>query len=71
MARCWSTHAATDRITDAMRTLLTDDALHAELVAQALGRPTRTWDDYASETWAVLMADRVTALSSAESQDSA
>ncbi len=56
-------------ITDAMRTLLTDDKLHAELVAQARSRPTRTWDDYASETWAVLMTDRVTALSSAESQD--
>ena len=44
-------------IIDAMRSLLTDDALHAELVNQARNRPVRTWEDYARETWEVLMAD--------------
>jgi glycosyltransferase involved in cell wall biosynthesis len=39
---------------DAMRTLLTDDHLHAELAGQARSRPPRTWDDYADEVWAAL-----------------
>jgi len=47
-------------ICDAMRLLLNDDALHAELVAQAKSRPARTWEDYAAATWAVLTAERVT-----------
>ncbi|SDP04566.1 Glycosyl transferases group 1 [Nakamurella panacisegetis] len=42
-------------IVDAMRRLLTDDALLAELTRQAENRPVRTWDDYATETWAALM----------------
>ncbi len=42
-------------LTDAMRRLLTDDELHAELAAQARARPARTWDDYARATWALLV----------------
>ena len=38
-------------ITDAVRRLLTDDELHAELVGQCAVRPARTWDDYARELW--------------------
>jgi glycosyltransferase involved in cell wall biosynthesis len=38
-------------IADAMRTLLTDDDLHAELTAQARSRPVRTWDQYAEQVW--------------------
>ncbi|WP_159081423.1 glycosyltransferase family 4 protein [Nocardioides sediminis] len=44
-------------IADAMRRLLTDDDLLAELEAQARSRPSRTWDDYARETWAVLVGE--------------
>lgn len=36
---------------DAMRRLLVDDELHAELVAQARAREPRTWEDYARELW--------------------
>jgi len=43
-------------LADAMRRLLTDDDLHAELVAQARSRAPRTWDDYAAELWKVLVA---------------
>jgi hypothetical protein len=38
----------------ALDSLLTDDALHARLSAQAATFPTRSWDDYAAETWAYL-----------------
>jgi glycosyltransferase involved in cell wall biosynthesis len=48
-------------IADQMRRLLTDDQLVAELRAQALRRPTRTWDDYAAELWAALADPRPTA----------
>ena len=41
-------------ITDALRRLLTDDALHAELSAQARALPQRSWEDYAVETWEFL-----------------
>ncbi|QIK75955.1 glycosyltransferase family 4 protein [Nocardioides piscis] len=44
-------------IADAMRRLLTDEALLADLVRQARNRPSRTWDDYAAETWSVLVGD--------------
>ncbi len=44
-------------IADAMRDLLTDDALLAQLESQARARPSRTWDDYARETWSVLVGD--------------
>ncbi len=40
-----------DDIAAAVRRLLTDDALHAELSDQARARPTRSWDQYAEETW--------------------
>ena len=43
-------------LTDAMRRLLTDPSLHAELVAQARARPVRTWDEYARETWSLLVS---------------
>lgn len=49
-------------VTDAFRRLLQDDELLAELVAQARSRPSRTWDDYASQTWDRLMAPPRTAL---------
>jgi hypothetical protein len=41
-------------IAAAMRTLLTDDAVHAELRAQAVARPPRSWDDYARDVWGTL-----------------
>jgi glycosyltransferase involved in cell wall biosynthesis len=43
-----------DALLDAMRRLLTDDALIAELEKAARQRPVRTWDDYARELWQVL-----------------
>jgi glycosyltransferase involved in cell wall biosynthesis len=39
-----------------IRSLLTDDALHARLVAEAAARPPRSWNDYTSEVWAAAMA---------------
>ncbi len=45
-----------DDIAAAVRRLLTDDTLHAELSEQARARPTRTWDQYAEETWQYLTA---------------
>ena len=44
-------------IADALRRLLTDDALHAALTAQARRRETRSWDTYAEEVAATLLAD--------------
>lgn len=41
-------------IANALRTLLTDDLTHAQLVREALARPARTWEDYAAETWEYL-----------------
>lgn len=46
-------------LTDAMRALLTDDDLLAELQRQARSRPTRTWDTYAVETWRALTGSAV------------
>ena len=43
-----------DALVDAMRRLLTDDALITELQQAARSRPVRTWDDYARELWDVL-----------------
>jgi glycosyltransferase involved in cell wall biosynthesis len=43
-------------IAAALGDVLTDDRLHARLVAQARDRPRRTWDEYAAETWAFLTA---------------
>jgi hypothetical protein len=42
-------------LVDAMRTLLTDDHLHAELSRAALARPLITWDAYAARTWQTLV----------------
>ncbi|WP_051515778.1 glycosyltransferase family 4 protein [Candidatus Blastococcus massiliensis] len=42
-------------IADRMRQLLTDDVLLARLRDEAAARPRRTWDDYARESWAVLV----------------
>lgn len=46
-------------LTSAMRTLLTDDAVHARLTAEARARAAhpRTWDDYAAEVWNALAGD--------------
>ncbi|WP_024287605.1 glycosyltransferase [Cellulomonas sp. KRMCY2] len=38
-------------IAEAMRRLLTDDTLHAQLTRDAADRPVRTWDDYAADAW--------------------
>lgn len=40
-----------DAIRDAMRLLLTDDALVDSLKKEILTRPTRSWDNYADELW--------------------
>jgi glycosyltransferase involved in cell wall biosynthesis len=45
-------------IAAAMRTLLTDSTVHAQLTAQALTRPPHSWDDYAAMTWAYLVDGR-------------
>ncbi len=42
-------------VTEGLRRLLTDDALHAELSAQAVARPVRTWAAYAERVWQVLV----------------
>jgi hypothetical protein len=52
-----------DAITAAMRDLLTDDELHARLVAECYARPARTWSDFADDLWSravepLLVADR-------------
>ena len=44
-----------DAITEAMRRLLTDDALIGRLRAEIARRPVRTWADYARELWATLI----------------
>ena len=40
-----------EALTGAMRTLLTDDGLVEHLRRAIAARPTRTWEDYASELW--------------------
>lgn len=42
-------------LVDAMRVLLTDDAVLARLVEEIDRRPQRSWDDYASELWSELV----------------
>ncbi len=49
-----------DSIADAMRRLLTDDALVADLHQQALARTARSWDDYASQLWTDVIDNRDT-----------
>ena len=41
----------------ALRRILTEPALHAELAAQAGARPRRSWDTYADELWDCLVGD--------------
>lgn len=45
-----------DALAVAMRSLLTDDTVHARLVAEARARPARAWGDYADELWEVLLS---------------
>ena len=42
------------QLADALREVLTDDVVHARLVAEARNRPVRTWRDYADDLWAEL-----------------
>lgn len=44
-------------IADAVWTLVTDDAAHARLAAEARSAPRRTWDEYADLVWRHLVAD--------------
>jgi glycosyltransferase involved in cell wall biosynthesis len=44
-----------EELTDAMRLLLTDDGLLAELRAQTYGTIARSWDDYSGELWSKLI----------------
>jgi glycosyltransferase involved in cell wall biosynthesis len=55
-------------LTGAMRSLLTDDALHARLGAQASAFPTRSWDEYAAETWAYLTASTTEPVAAGEAR---
>jgi glycosyltransferase involved in cell wall biosynthesis len=41
-------------IADGLERLLTDDALHARLVAEARSAPETTWEDYAEQVWQTL-----------------
>ncbi len=43
-------------LVDAMRRLLVDDSLVDSLASEASARPVRTWDDFADEMWAALVA---------------
>lgn len=45
-------------LVDAMRHLLTDDGEHADLCRAAQARPTRTWDEYADDLWAIATGER-------------
>jgi glycosyltransferase involved in cell wall biosynthesis len=47
-----------DALTTAMRTLLMDDDALVELQRHAAARPQRTWNDYAQESWTLLLAGR-------------
>ena len=42
-----------DAVVTAMRRLLTDDVLLAELRSRIAARPSRSWDDYAAELWQI------------------
>lgn len=44
-----------EAVAEQMRRLLTDDALIRDLRSQAADRPVRTWDDYARESWRLLV----------------
>ncbi|HZA79192.1 MAG TPA: hypothetical protein VE623_22680, partial [Acidimicrobiales bacterium] len=45
-------------LVDAMRLLLTDAGALDDLRRAARARPTRTWDDYAAELWAIATRSR-------------
>jgi glycosyltransferase involved in cell wall biosynthesis len=45
-----------DQLATAVRALVTDNALHSRLAAEAAARPVRTWSHYADELWEVLTA---------------
>jgi glycosyltransferase involved in cell wall biosynthesis len=42
-------------LVDGLERLLTDEATHSRLRAEAAARDRRSWDDYARETWALLV----------------
>jgi glycosyltransferase involved in cell wall biosynthesis len=44
-------------VADGLARVLTDDDLHARLRSEAAGRPQRTWDVYARETWDLLVTE--------------
>ena len=46
-------------LTNALRQLLLDPALRDHLAAQATRIPRRSWDDYATDTWAYLVEGRI------------
>jgi len=50
-----------DEVTDAMRGLLTRPDELQRLRAEAVARPVRTWDEYASQLWAFLCTRQVVA----------
>jgi glycosyltransferase involved in cell wall biosynthesis len=50
-----------DAIVAAMHALLTDDELHARLVAECYARAPRTWGDYADELWTRVVAPQLQA----------
>ncbi|MGX7680719.1 glycosyltransferase [Jatrophihabitans sp. DSM 45814] len=45
------------QLVDAMRTLLTDEAVRSNLIAEIDMRPKRSWADYAQELWQLLADD--------------
>lgn len=51
-----------EALVNAMRLLLSDDAVLADLKSQIHERPRRTWDDYASELWAGLVKPELDAI---------
>lgn len=60
-----------DQIVDGMRTLLTDDAVVADLRAQIAARPSRTWSDYAAQLWDTFGLSRAAAEPSGPDADGA
>jgi glycosyltransferase involved in cell wall biosynthesis len=54
-----------EELTNAMRVLLTDDVRLAELRAQIVARPARTWEDYAEELWTCSVAPELAAVAQA------
>ncbi len=48
----------TTDLTNALRRLLEDRALHQRLSTEAANTPIRTWDDYAAEVWDYLVEGR-------------